>query len=58
MQVEKQKVLVPSKFVKGIEYIIKKYPEYCAFEDIPNFDEEDDFAKFLSELANLQILVV
>ena len=38
MQVEKQKVLVPSKFVKGIEYIIKQYPEYCAFEDIPNFD--------------------
>lgn len=58
MQVNKQKVLVPSKFVKGIEYIINQYPDYCAFEDIPNFEEEDDFAKFLSELANLQILVV
>ena len=46
--------------MKGVQYIISEYPEYCAFEDLPGFDDdkEDGLAKFLGELANLQILVV
>lgn len=60
MAVEKQKLEVPEAYVKGIQYIISEYPEYCAFEDLPGFDDgkEDGLAKFLGELANLQILVV
>ena len=60
MAVEKQQLEVPDAFVKGVQYIIAEYPEYCAFEDLPGFDEdvEDGLAKFLGELANLQILVV
>jgi hypothetical protein len=58
MSVDKQKLEVPEPYVKGIQHIIAAYPSYCAFEDLPGFDDGDDFAKFLGELANLQILVV
>ena len=59
MAVDKQKVTVPESYVKGLQHIINHYPEYCAFEDLPGFEEGGDgFANFLAELANLQILVV
>lgn len=58
LSVPKQKLEVPTPFVDGIKHIISSYPNYCDFEDIPGFDEGSDFAKFLGELANLQILVV
>lgn len=57
---EKQKILVAEEHVKGVQHIISSYPEYCAFEELPGFDDikDDSLAKFLGELANLQILVV
>lgn len=46
--------------MKGVQCIISKYPEYCDFEDLPGFedDKENELAKFLGKLANMQILVV
>jgi hypothetical protein len=49
LAVEKQKIEVAEEYVKAVQHIISSYPEYCAFEDLPGFDddEEDGLAKFL-----------
>jgi len=40
--VDKQKIQVDENYVKAVQHIISSYPEYCAFEDLPGFDVEEN----------------
>jgi len=50
---------VPTQFVEALQFIMNSYPDYCSFEDIPNFEiMGEELAEYLAELATLQIFVV
>lgn len=56
--VERQKIPIDERYAPAIQSVIDRYPQYCKIEELPGYGENPEMMEFITELTELQILLV
>lgn len=56
--VERQKIPVDERYAPAIQSVIDRYPKYCSIKELPGYGENPEMMEFITELTELQILLV